>query len=65
MNFMELLKRMEYFCCKYDLQDVDVTSNKINGVCCLIFKYHGAVFDVIVLEDRAFTTIAESKIISD
>lgn len=65
MNFMELLKRMEHFCCKYDLQDVDVTSNKINGVCCLIFKHKGKIFDVIVLKDERFTTLAKSTVMSD
>ncbi|WP_220607685.1 hypothetical protein [Methanobrevibacter oralis] len=49
MKFLELLKKLEEYNCDYDLQDVEITSNKINGVCCLIFKYHGAVFDVIVL----------------
>lgn len=65
MKFLELLKKLEEYKCNYDLQNVEITSNKINNVCCLIFKHSGKVFDVIVLEDRAFTTIAESKIISD
>lgn len=55
MKFLELLKKLEEYNCDYDLQDVEITSNKINGVCCLIFKYHGAVFDVIVLEDILYT----------
>lgn len=55
MKFMELLKKLGNYKCNYDLQDVTVTSNKINNVCCLIFKYHGAVFDVIVLEDTRYS----------
>lgn len=54
MKFMELLKKLENYKCNYDLQDVEITSNKIHDVCCLIFKYHGAVFDVIVLEDTRY-----------
>lgn len=54
MKFLELLKKLEEYKCNYDLQDVEITSNKINDVCCLIFKYHGAVFDVIVLEDTRY-----------
>ena len=55
MKFLELLKKLEEYNCDYDLQDVTVTSITIGSVCCLIFKYHGAVFDVIVLEDRRYS----------
>ena len=36
-------------CCEYDLQEVDIGCNKVNGVECLIFKHEGKVFDVVVL----------------
>lgn len=49
MNFMDLLKRLEDFSCEYDLQEVDIGCNKINGVECLIFKHKDKVFDVVVL----------------
>lgn len=55
MKFLELLKKLEEYNCDYDLQDVTVTSITIGSVCCLIFKYHGAVFDVLVLEDILYT----------
>ncbi len=54
MKFLELLKKLEEYNCNYDLQDVEITSNKINDVCCLIFKHSGKVFDVIVLEDTRY-----------
>lgn len=49
MNFMELLKRLEDFSCEYDLQEVEIGCNKVNGVECLIFKHESKVFDVAVL----------------
>lgn len=55
MKFLELYKQIREFNCDYDLEDVEITSNKINDVCCLIFKYHGAVFDVIVLDDTRYS----------
>ena len=54
MKFLELLNKLEEYNCNYDLQDVEITSNKINDVCCLIFKHSGKVFDVIVLEDTRY-----------
>ena len=62
MKFLELLKKLEKYNCNYDLQDVEITSNKINDVYCLIFKYHGAVFDVIVLEDSRFSPKMLNKV---
>ena len=62
MKFLELLNKLEEYNCNYDLQDVEITSNKINDVCCLIFKYHGAVFDVIVLEDSRFSPKMLNKV---
>lgn len=49
MNFIELLKLLENYTCEYDLQEVNVCCNKINGVECLIFKHKDKVFDVVVL----------------
>ena len=49
MNFIELLKGLEDYHCEYDLQEVEVTCNRINNVSCLIFKHEGKVFDVEVL----------------
>lgn len=49
MNFMELLNRLEDYHCEYDLQEVEVTCNKINEVKCLILKHEGKVFEVVVL----------------
>lgn len=54
MKFLELLNKLKNYNCNYDLQDVEITSNKINSVCCLIFKHKGKVFDVIVLEDTRY-----------
>lgn len=47
---MDLLKRLENFTCEDDLQEVEVTCNRINGVSCLIFKNkNGKIFDCYIL----------------
>ena len=52
MLFMNLLGKMEDFKCPYDLQEVEVTCNRINGVSCLIFKHDDKIFDCFVLDDN-------------
>ena len=51
MKFMDLLKRLEEFSCEYDLQEVSVSCNRIEGVQVLIFKHDWEVFDVMVIKD--------------
>lgn len=56
MEFLKFLDKIVDFNCEYDLQDVEVTCNKILGVAVVIFKHECKVFDVIVLEDSRFSS---------
>ena len=55
MNFMILLKRLEKYTSDNDLQNLNVTANKINGISFLLIKdCDGKVEDCIILEDGRF-----------
>ena len=56
MNFMELLKKLEKYTSDNDLQNLQVTGNKINGISFLLIKdSDGKVENCIILEDSRFS----------
>ena len=60
MNFLQLLEILTLYQCDYDLQDVTITSNKINNISFLILKNkEGKVFDCIILEDHRYEPVEE------
>lgn len=63
MKYLEVMKKLEKLTCsECDLEDVEITSNKINGVSVLICKTDkGKVFDCIVLSDEKYTKITNCK----
>ncbi len=53
MWFTELLSRLENFTIPCNLQDCDVTANKIKGISFLLIKdVNGTVVECIILSDE-------------